>query len=252
VVAAAGTTLIEPRPDFSHTALTWERRLRALVGERLPGGWRAALQLEELRVGVLAPDGRWVESLPLAGQTLSEALKWLGEAIARARQEPPRGLLRPVHELPPHPVRADAPFGEESPAALRALAHWFANGDFLLREVAEGPGFAPVRCWPHHFDIGTLESLGSGAADPEHVRSVGLGLSPGDASYPEPYWYVNPWPRPEGRALPQLPEGHWHTDGWFGAVLAGSQLAGLPPKAQQLRTQAFLVAALRASRELLA
>jgi hypothetical protein len=122
----------------------------------------------------------------------------------------------------------------------------------LLREIAEGPGFAPVRCWPHHFDIATLELLDGAAADPKHARSVSLGMSPGDASYAEPYWYVNPWPRPEGRPLPALPEGRWHTESWFGAALLGSQLAGLPAKAQQLRTQAFLVAALKASRDLLA
>jgi hypothetical protein len=80
-----------------------------------------------------------------------------------------------------------------------------------------------VRCWPHHFDIATLIDVSRGASG--EARTIGVGLSPGDASYPEPYFYVTPWPAPADPALMALPGGGaWHRAGWFGAVLTGSAI----------------------------
>lgn len=66
------------------------------------------------------------------------------------------------------------------------------------------------------------------------MRSVGVGLSPGDSGYPEPYVYVTPWPYPTGE-LPALPWGHWHTEGWTGAVLRGSALVQEPESSRSRR-----------------
>ena len=62
----------------------------------------------------------------------------------------------------------------------------FANG--LPKDLRPGP--SPVRCWPHHFDIATCVALESG--DPERERGIGTGLSPGDGTYGQPYFHVNP------------------------------------------------------------
>jgi hypothetical protein len=84
----------------------------------------------------------------------------------------------------------------------------------------------------------------------EAGRTIGAGLSPGDGSYDEPYFYVTPWPYPKGKAFPALPCGHWHTEFWTGAVLTASELAGSEdPKAQ---VEAFLKAAVEACEGLLA
>ena len=86
-----------------------------------------------------------------------------------------------------------------------------------------------MRLWPHHFDIATLWTLDAGV-DAEEARSVGMGLSPGDGTYAQPYWYVTPWPYPQATAeeLPPLPAGRWHAEarngGWTGAVLLGEEL----------------------------
>jgi hypothetical protein len=82
-----------------------------------------------------------------------------------------------------------------------------------------------------------------------------VGLSPGDSSYAEPYFYVTPWPYPESPALPQLPAGAaWHRTGWFGAVLTGTAIfrdveGTLPRRAEIVRE--FLDVASRASAALL-
>jgi len=51
-----------------------------------------------------------------------------------------------------------------------------------------------VLCWPHHFDIATLVTFASD-------RSSSVGLSPGDGSYDEPYYYVNVHPQPDPAQL---------------------------------------------------
>jgi len=49
-------------------------------------------------------------------------------------------------------------------------------------------------------------------------------MCPGDEFYAQPYVYVNPWPRFEGR-LPDLPvPGRWHTDGFLGVVITGEDI----------------------------
>lgn len=75
---------------------------------------------------------------------------------------------------------------------------------------------SPVRCWPHHFDIATLHMLGDG-------KTIGIGLSPGDDSIRDPYWYVNLWPYPHPSRLQPLQFGMWFTEGWTGAEMPASK-----------------------------
>ena len=97
--------------------------------------------------------------------------------------------------------------------------------------------------WPHHFDLATLISL-------QGETTVGVGFSPGDGSYPEPYWYVSPWPYPEN--TPEWPlesGGRWHTQGFTAAVLTGSD--ALQSADQEEAAEAFLRSAIAGSRRLL-
>ena len=62
-----------------------------------------------------------------------------------------------------------------------------------------------MRTWPHHYDSATLILLDP-AETGEDARSINVGMSPGDGSYAEPYWYVTPWPPPpEKTILEHLP-----------------------------------------------
>lgn len=139
------------------------------------------------------------------------------------------------------------------PGSSARLARWFADGDAQLRPLAASwPGAAPVRVWPHHFDIGSVLPLGDGHG--EDAPSIGAGLSPGDDGIPEPYLYVTPWPAPPADALPSLPAGgRWHREGWTGAVLTGGEIvAAGEGTAQAEAARAFLagmVEALRARHE---
>jgi hypothetical protein len=222
VAAAAGTSMLEPRVDASHTNLGWDERVGALVTHPL-GKLRAALRPADLALLLVDDAGNSEAELGLGGVTLDDAMAWLAGQL-RAKLGRGEALLRPEHDMPSHRIADGAPFSATL-AGLAELARWFVNADRALSELADAhPGASPVRCWPHHFDIATLITV-EASDDPERARTVGVGMTPGDGAYAQPYWYVTPWPYPadlraDFGAL--AGGGRWHRDGWLGAVLVGS------------------------------
>jgi hypothetical protein len=246
-LSAVGARLVDARPDDSHTGAVFRPDLGALLGEPLTRRpeRRVGLRLAELVLFVLDPD-RTSAELSLEGRTLDDAFRFL------ARQLGVPSLSQPSYDMPDHPVGSGAPFCSGHETDKRELALWYENANGVLEAVAaREPGASSVRVWPHHFDIATLITVAP-AVDAENARTVGVGMSPGDASYAEPYFYVAPWPHPDEhqteRALPA--GGHWHGEGWYGAVLTGSALLEAPH--QHAALDAFLAAAISACRATLA
>lgn len=233
--AAVGIARATPSADYAQHALTWDGAHHALVSALVPGRrpYRAGLRLSERALLLLNGKGSLVDALPLPGLTLREALAWLERASANYTGEDAPPLARPEHELPDHAVAEGAPFGALAAAHAEELARWFANLSELFSELVRGRPASPVRVWSHHFDLDSVLDLGRG-------RKLGLGFSPGDDSYAEPYLYVLPEPAPADGALPPLPAPmEWVTDGWTGAVLRGSALARLPADAQAELAERF-------------
>jgi hypothetical protein len=258
IVAAAGWTLAPPSPDDSHGSLEWSDAEGALLGVELSRAGRrarAGLRLADLTLLVTGGErsaGAARSELALSGQTLGAGLSWLATALTQELGVAIPQLERPRHELPASPVGRGAPFDRSDSAALGELADWYASADRVLRAIrARTTGAEPVRCWPHHFDLATLIHLDPPDPPKERARSIGMGLSPGDAGIPEPYWYVTPWPYTGLTTAPILPAGHWQTQGWTGAALTACELAAPPTAAPGARVAAFLAAALEACRALL-
>jgi len=208
---------------------------------------RAALVFESLELAAIE-GARELWSIPLAGQTLQHGLARLGRELGADDS----ALALPAHEMPSHPVGQGGVFSDAGAEARTELAAWFANAFALIRDVvADEPNASPVRCWPHHFDVASLIVLDSGVGA-EDARSIGVGFSPGDGSYDQPYFYVTPWPYPDVEDLPPLAGGaQWHRGGWTGVVLTGERLLAVS-RAQQGRTaRQALERGLEACRELL-
>jgi hypothetical protein len=253
VVAAAGSALIPAMPDDSHTSLEWSTAGRLLVGGMTPRKARLGLRPTDLTLVVVDVTGDAKRELSLAGRTLEDAFAWTADAFGVS------ALEMPSYQMPEHIVGHGGAFGGTDPGALAELARWYASADVLLRDFVASRPYAgehasPVRCWPHHFDIATLVSLPGAASG--SARTIGVGLSPGDSSYGEPYFYVTPWPYPESPALPRLPAGAtWHQTGWVGAVLTATAIfgdAGGTPPGRAETVREFLDVASRASAALLA
>ncbi len=221
-------------PDDSHTNLEWMPG-QALAGHPIPGSpsFRGALRLDPLILMLLGESGDVLDEYRLEGRTLLQALRWLRERMPDFGMDPGRLAGQTHYEIPAHPVGEGAAFQGHATRG-RELARYYHGAARALAEIAAARRDAsPVRCWPHHFDIATLITLAPG-------RTVGAGLSPGDGSYAEPYYYVSPYPHPKG-PLPHLGQGAWHTNGWVGAVLTGSQVArALDADRQQVLVDTFL------------
>jgi hypothetical protein len=243
VIAAAGETFVAHRPDTSHTALVWLEGQRALGGAEIPGRspCRLALRFADLTLLLLDRGAAPHATLALGGRTPAEAKRWAEEAIrTHTHGEQAKALVHPGFEIPGRVQRFPGP-----DTALAELGLWYANADAELGVLAaHTAGAGPVLCWPHHFDIATLIELGAG-------KTIGVGLSPGDEGIPEPYLYVNHHPPSATRPLPPLEAGTWHTSGWLGALLRGSEIvAAGGAAAQQALCRGFVASALDASRKL--
>jgi len=213
LAATVGRTLSPPRADDSHTSFRWAGD--ALVQD---DAFRSGLRLRDLTLLVGGNE------FALDGRTLDDGFAWLQSQLPNVRKE----FNDP---MPYHAVRDGAPFSLRDRGAFEELSRDYAEAARLLRPIRDD-----VRCWPHHFDIATLLELDGG-------RSIGAGLSPGDASCDEPYWYVNHHPPTSRCDLPPLAGGGtWNTEGWVGAMLPASRGGD---------AKAFLDSAVAASRELL-
>ncbi|UCE64088.1 MAG: hypothetical protein JSU59_02795 [Nitrospirota bacterium] len=227
IVASFGNTLIESRPDDSQSNLGWEDGLNALCSHPTPAGIRAGLRLADLTLLLLDAKQNVMSKFALTGNTLQQGFDWLASSYStRGSSQPKHPFALREYEMPAHPVQQNAPFSLGAPASFQEYQHWYANAHHVLHGLSDNwKQASPIRCWPHHFDIATLVILDSNKSA-EEARSVGCGMSPGDSTYAEPYWYVNLWPYPNSSQLPTMAVGHWHTEGWIGAILTATELIG--------------------------
>lgn len=223
LLALVGASFIEPRGDDSHTSMSWLDPLGALVTEPVPARepFRIGLRLARLTlVDVDDPGEGERASFSLSGRRRSDAVDWLRKRVAAAGLEPAR-LHSSLHfSIAKHPTDTNGTFELTDDGSFDELARRYAQANQLLGEwrlMIAGAG--PVRCWPHHFDIATLVTLPAGGS----FETIGVGLSPGDASYAEPYYYVGPSSVPTMMPRP-LTIGHWHTDGWWGGALTATEI----------------------------
>lgn len=262
-IAAIGSALAEPLPDYSHTSLEWNPELEVFVGAviRAKISFRVALDPIRLTSIILDKQGNSIAEFPLHEKTMAEGLTWHKQEISKlgADADKVAFLSYPPDDFPDHAVAQGASFDASEESARQELTNYYANTHQLLQElVATTEDASSIHIWPHHFDIATLISLpGTNNGEP---MTVGIGLSSGDTSYEEPYWYISPYPYPAIENLPRLDSnGFWHTQHWVGAVLTASRLAipiagGTDTKMAEMQKQqveAFFNSALEASKALL-
>ena len=239
---------LEPAPDDGHSNLEWSGEKAMFLTHMLGGdiACQVGLKLAPLRLVVLGK-GDVLDELALASQSIARAQDWVDSRLGEMGLEP-GGPVKLPYDLPARVADIDS-FGEDS-AAFSALAAWYSLAEKSLTGFAKlhgdlDPGPSPVRCWPHHFDIATYVGLEAG--DFETAKGVGVGLSPGDDAYDQPYFYVNPWPHLDAAALPDaIPPGHWHTAGFVGSIATGDEILSLGEI--ETGTAAFLEASFNAGR----
>jgi hypothetical protein len=246
-LARAARAYVPPAADDRHTNLGWDDTIGGLTTHALPRGATLGLIIADLALAVWdGPVGTMTgaQAINLEGRCDAEIREWLGRELSQ-RGFDPAALGAPLpYQLPAHPIGQGAPYGAAGlAAALAGLTAWYANANHALGETRERLrarqiDAPPVRCWPHHFDLDSLVSLGAGAA----AHTVGLGFAPGDDYYDQPYFYISRYPPPDVAALPALPPiGHWHSHHFTAAVATADHI--LAADDPQAALQAFLRAA---------
>jgi hypothetical protein len=255
-IAATGAALAEPLTDYSHTSLTWNPVLEIFAGSAIQAAspFRVAIDPVSLTLIILDQQSQTIASLPLPQKTMTEGLSWLQQEVSKLGADASKitFLDYPPDDFPDHALAHGASFDASQDLVLGELTNYYANTYQLLQEIITTTDDASaIHIWPHHFDMATLVML-PGNRDGTPL-TIGVGLSPGDTSYNEPYWYVSPYPYPDITSLPALDgDGFWHTQHWVGAVLPTSRLTEtVSTETQQQQVEAFLGAALKIATTLL-
>ena len=251
-LARAALAYILPKPDDSHTNLGWEEDFGGFATHKLQGA-RVGLKLFPLSLAILeGKDVPPVRILNLDGHKEADLRAWMGEEMGSLGLDARALDKTPPYKIPPHKIATGSAYGVGGiDEIMRELAAWFSNADRSIGRVAEAMRankfeVSAVRCWPHHFDIAALITVAAGKETVESARSIGVGLSPGDEHYGEPYFYVTPWPYPKPSKLPPLPEiGRWHTQKFTAAVVPAHRILAVPGR--QTETEKFLAEAVVAS-----
>ncbi len=228
---------IPEKEDDSHTNLEWVEDWSALATNPINAGKvsRVALRISDIFLLVIGNDDT-LARFDLKNRTIDEAFVWLKGAL-KERKLDVTNFSKDLHfEIPYHSVEKGQALNPNQ-EHLRELAAYFSNANLVLRNfITDKPEASPVRCWPHHFDIATLLTFGEG----DNATYIGVGMTPGDDSYTEPYFYCNPHPAPdEDDDLPKTAIGHWHTEGWKGIVLSVEDLLKYENKEETVK--AYLV-----------
>ena len=216
---------IAPAEDDSHSNLGWLDKYHALVSHPLDAGGTNQLGFSFVSSALIwLQDNELVDQFELQGESNVSVDRWVDAHLESASLTSTKNVFMPytlAEEL------SYSQFKQEE-EAVRVLGDWFAYGHHalgdLVKKFADQCVETPrVRCWPHHFDIGTLFVLEAG--DPETARSIGAGLAPGDGSFSEPYFYCSPYPAPKTGALGTLPAPlFWNTENFVSIILKGSDL----------------------------
>ncbi len=217
---------LEAKADDSHSAYTWDADRGVLFSQPMAGAAEVRVGLRLTGLALVLMRGKLVlDTYELAGRRDSMVGVWLDSALRALGLKPATEVTLP-YSIPSHPVARGSAYSFSGEGeSFEELVRWFSAGANLLGEAKSfgESGASDVLCWPHHFDLGMVIAL-----DPqgtEHARSVGIGLSPGDHYYPQPYIYVSPHPAPKHAAAPALPPlGHWHSEGFAGAVALGESI----------------------------
>ena len=250
IAVSATISYLPPARDDSHTALHWVTPSRALVTELIPADrpFHIALRPADLSLHALDASLNVRRSFALSGNDARQGHDWLVEVARDAGLDASRVTSRKHYTIPTHPVAEGQPFALGEGSEFAELERYWLNATLVLEEVVRRePSASRVLLWPHHFDIATLIAL-----PPSETASsprIGVGHSPGDEWYAEPYWYVSPHP-PGEPSRPPLELGFWHTNGWVGAVLKASDYVAADAVGQHRRVTTFAKSAIHGCRAL--
>jgi hypothetical protein len=235
--AIAGRCLNPKDSVDNYAALIYDKNSNWLTSQSLgESEFLIALSLSEFNLVITNKKRELLAFLALDSKTYDETFWWMTEKISELGLDSNKLNKNLPYQIPEYPTSKGTPFKQTNPADFIELQNYFFNAAFILENVSKNEkNISQVRCWPHHFDTAVLITIEMNS-NPVKSRTIGVGLSPGDESYNEPYFYISPWPYPDNKEkLPKLNYGHWHKQGWFGGILTATEIIKHKDKSEQLK-----------------
>lgn len=237
-VAAVGRSFLPTDDGDKNANLAWDINLQRLVGHWVKGDvvFRSSISIHDFIVYLVDDNFKTISAISMQDATQTDVMVWLEQQMGQLGVDFSKLDLAHPYEIPLYPTAKGKPFHVDNMKACQELSRLYHNTNLILEDVLkEEEKSTPINCWPHHFDIaGSIILLDTG--DPQTSRQIGVGLSPGDEHYNEPYFYVSPWPYPT-KELPDIEYtlGHWHENNWIGTVLPISKLVEFDLIQDQIR-----------------
>lgn len=242
----AARKILPKVPDFSHSALLWYEAngFSGLAAHPFPptdacaSGCQVLFDMEKFSF-VLLEQGQVTAQQSLADLTHHECGAWL-ETVLAEKGYAVEGIAtrKAAPVAADHPIAIDQQPYTTNTDTLENLRLWYkiAQAAFLGATTwlgNNGYQAAPIYLWSHHFDLAALTLLQDG--DPEVVPSIGMGLSPGDGYYDQPYLYVSAWPPTALKQPASTPKGAiWHAQDFNGFVFTASALLAAAASTEEL------------------
>ena len=235
LAALTGRAFLPKVDDDNFASLRWNKEKNILFGQAWgKNKFKTAINFGNFSLLLLDENNETINSFSLNGLFYNDAFKKLKEMIGTTGEDINKLSLLLPYKIPVYPTATNERFNFFDKLLFEELGKYFANTNLVLEGVVKNnPGASEIGCWPHHFDIATLMVLDDSK---DNYKSIGVGLSPGDDNYNQPYFYITPWPYPntEGLTLPELHSGgFWHTEGWVGAILTAKSILSFDPSEKQ-------------------
>ncbi|HEX9744717.1 MAG TPA: hypothetical protein VGB30_04755 [bacterium] len=152
--------------DASHTSLVVSHHEGFLTGRFTGDEPRVRLALDMYRLVLYLLDSKEADigSFDLQGKTIEDAISWIRTSVGKFTGIDVSGEynLR-HHDLNSHPVGKGDFFAIFNPDDFFEMGRWYVFADRILNQVRDQLKIvAPVRVWPHHFDIAILHEFGDG------------------------------------------------------------------------------------------
>lgn len=238
-VAAVGRHFLEVSKEDQNAVLHWIPNPKRLAGKWIDtpkGKFRASISFSEGRIFLIDEKIRVIDSFEIHGNTFNQLMVWFEEHIGQLGLPVENFNVNLPYELPDYATEKKQEFDLSDMALSDAFAHFYANSRVILEKLkASFPGAGETTVWPHHFDQAISVML-KDSGNPETSSYLGLGMSPGDQFYNQPYFYVNSWPYAEEDQLQSLKFGKWHTDDWVGAVFTAEEIWETPNQPEAVMT----------------
>ena len=228
-IASCGEKFAPPKADFSHTSLSYEPNAGSFRGAYLKNTEKyVGFDIDGFSLFISDQNGNHISEKVLFGLTLQESFDWLASELQRLGFSDAEIEFPKYPEFPEHLLKKDSTrFSDQVRKEINLLHKYYRGSYFLFKKFEQSREIQePIIVWPHHFDMAFLKKLTKD--NEKEGLSIGVGFSPGDEHYNEPYWYVSPWPYPEDNSVlkPLNSPGFWHTKGFVSCILKSSSIIG--------------------------